>query len=1075
MIEKKILVGGMNKDDAHSVVPAEDWLSATNIRVSPNKNGGAGKIKNVEGTVLVSGPLVGSYTTIGAVSDESTGNVFYFVTGDEDYILKYDGTDISIALDGSIVVGGLSFSNYIHSAVFVNGLIYWTDNDQEPRVFNPDRNYGSSIQQEDLKLLCRGPKFPLEVSKIESLSSILLDELVNNFTKDSSFQFAYRYIYNEYQYSVLSPFSKLITHNRDDETNDAVYISVPLLEQIPNGVSKVELLVRYGNSNSFYIIDTADSFGDHNAGESPIDFLYRNDIRGTAIPDEKAYKLFDNVPLKSESIEAARNRIFLANNLVGYNPVSVEVGASLEQDAIGSSIIEGEYIWVRQIGPSVDSGGVSDFYQDYLVVKVEDGESYDGYYIAQDYLAIAAFNAGTLGEAIEVGEIDKIADIGDSLGFIFENEVESTELISVSSVSIDSTYSGTQPIVTGIGGDVSAALATPHFKTNSWYRLGVVFYDNEGRSSGVSPLTATARTSDRDYSQESFDTKIKWEILSNASVVPSWASHYQLVRTKNQSTSFFVQNYSNNVRYVVRDSLETYALSDSYTEGQTVGIAFDLSKMYENGIGYTFQEGDLVRYYSSDNTIKETFQVIDTWGKYLITEYYDLGDLLEDGGSQAQKCLLEIYTPYQPTEDEFFYEVGEAYKITNGDFSVRSGYLSGDTYLTERSFDSATLIVESMNRNDKYWKLWHTDAGRASVVITDSGQRRLPTNIAYSNTFVSGSMVNGLNSFDLLDNRDIDDSNGPIRKLVLTTKTQEYGGVMLAICEQETSSIYLGETQIVDNADSAILATSGAVIGTINSLVGSYGTVNPESVVMNEGKVYWFDQVNGKVVRYAVNGLMPISDYGMSSYWMERSKARSSDYVAGYDDYHDEYVLRVSDSQVLVFSEKMSRWISFYDYAPQATSMLGLNFISFSGGQLYVHNSAEYSQFYGEDYDSSISFLANESFSYQRQYKVVSIEGNATPRLAEFKVNEPWGQESDTVSAEMDVKEGVIYIPILRDINSPNTEGSENVKRVKGDILQGKFLEASIYWSTRDEISIYAFGILCKESRGHGVTIKREI
>jgi len=1075
MIEKRIFTGGMNRDDAYSVLSPEDYISAFNIRITDDRNGATfGRINPVEGNARVLSPLPsGSYRTICALEDTENDHIYYFVTGDGDYIVKYTGTSW-ILLDGSDVEGGLNFSKRIHSAVLVNDTIYWTDNYNQPRAFHLNRTYATPIRQEDLTLIKRGPKLPLQVGKISSASSPLIEELTNNFIGETSFQFAYRYIYNEYQYSVLSPFSKLITHNIDEEDFDAVYISIPSAETIPNGVRSVQLLARNGNSGSFYIIDTFDiGFEEHNAGDVIIDTVFTNDTRGIAISDEIAYKLFDSVPLKSETIEAARNRLFLGNNLIGYDAPSIIISAEAENSTIGPSAVEGEYILLELIWEErEDSDPVIsyEFREFYLIVKVPSGE-FAGYHQVQIVGNPSnAFYSQTLPPSVLVSADTFVLAIDNDLeGYYVDNFIPDDADNGRAATNFN--YPGQQPTV--VGGDADPA-TTSHFKSNSWYRLGIVFYDNEGRSPGVCPDTVVTRTVERQYLTSQFTTAINWSIESDPELIPDWATHYQIVRTKNQTTSFFVQSFIYKIKYVEKTDGGDYELADNYVEGSTVGLAFDVSNLFRDGLGYSFQAGDLITYCppSGENI---TLKVEDIWGKYVIGEYRNIGDLSDGTSNPNAKCLIEIYTPYRSSDDEFFYEVGEAFPIEDGDFSITSGRITGDCFLVERQFDDTDLLTEAMNRNDKYWQLWHTDVGRSSIIVRDDGQKRLPTNIAYSNTFVQGTRTNGLNSFELLDYTNLDERHGSIKKLVLTSRTQQYGTVMLAVCTQDTASIYLGETQVVDNSDNAILATSGNVIGTINTLKGGYGTRHPESVVENEGNVYWFDQRNGKVIRYNINGLIPISDYKMSTFWRTTSQQRFGEYVAGYDSFNEEYLLSIPGNYVAAFSEKINRWTSFYRYTPEAYAVKGLTLVSFKDGDLWEHNDSFYSTFYAKDESPSFSFIVNGNYSYERKYTNMHIEGTVTPETVSFRTYEPNSQYSVTYGDEIVKRDSVYYVPIFRDVNSPNLEGTTDEKRLKGEFMEGRFLQVGITFPLLFYWSVYSLGIKMIENFGHPVVVKQEI
>ena len=207
---------------------------------------------------------------------------------------------------------------------------------------------------------------------------------------------------------------------------------------------------------------------------------------------------------------------------------------------------------------------------------------------------------------------------------------------------------------------------------------------------------------------------------------------------------------------------------------------------------------------------------------------------------------------------------------------------------------------ELMSPSDTLWQNWFTDCGRANIII-EGGKTEKPTSILYSNTIIQGTKINGLSSFEALNESILDSDAGAINKLVYTAKGDQYGNVMLAICANDAMSLYLGESRIVDNGGDGFLAASPGVIGTVYPLKGGYGTVHPESVVEVSGKVYWFCIYAGCVVRYDNQGLEVISDQKMRNFFQKRSRSLveaskvSLHFIGGFDATNDEYILFVPE------------------------------------------------------------------------------------------------------------------------------------------------------------------------------------
>ena len=229
--------------------------------------------------------------------------------------------------------------------------------------------------------------------------------------------------------------------------------------------------------------------------------------------------------------------------------------------------------------------------------------------------------------------------------------------------------------------------------------------------------------------------------------------------------------------------------------------------------------------------------------------------------------------------------------------------------INKRSFIECTITInypdehgynaEAMNPSDDYFLKWTQITGRPNLVIEDPKEVVKKTSITFSETKIPGSNINGLSKFSALDETELDEVTGPLRKLALTSKTQSTGTVLLGLSENETTSIYLGEQQLQGaSSGNEFLSVSSSVVGTKNTLQGSYGCINPESVVVNEGNAYWFDAKNSTVVKYTSNGLVPIGDAGMKTFFNKKGPiAMSGQNVYGtYDIFNNEYIITVPDS-----------------------------------------------------------------------------------------------------------------------------------------------------------------------------------
>lgn len=936
MIEKKQFTGKLNTDVADHALPAEDFVNAQNVRVSSGRAGDVAALQPVEGTVLQSyDPVLSDslpHQCVGVLEDRANNRLFYFLysTSGNHKILMYSNGVVTKMVHNDDITGDLNFqeNNYIDTAL-AGGVLYFTDGVNEPRKIEVDSILSGEYtvsNTSELTLFATPPMIPIEVEKIDSVDAGLRSLGSSNNMIDEAFQFSYRFIYEDNSVSVIAPYSKLVNYeDEDDVAKDAARITIPVTQTIPSRVKRVEVLYREGNIGSWFVFDdiTSDSsIEDHNNG-SPIIMTFYNDKTGIAVADEQALKPFDLIPRTAKTLDIAKDRLFLGNLLVGYDKyftpdlMAVE---SIESPEGGVTEVVGRYYtvsWRR-----TDEGDRSDRY---ILIRLFDEETYDGFYLIKHFEGNPDSAIYPFPTVITVNEDSLIVNQSDFEDLVSEMGSDSAALIRALE-EYEGIYNELDPPSTPTSNDSYAvqpntaqvlgvtdpiSITGQHFKCNGRYKLGIVFYDEYGRNAGVyTNNELIVETAPRTYQQFYFTEAINWS-LSNNSNIPLWARSYSIVRTKNLNSDFFIQSPAGLITYAVKEEDNTYTFQSTFDVGTVTNIAVSIQSLIKDGLGYSFTEGDNIRLLTSDGGVDITLRIEGQYGKYLILESRDIGDLSNDTGKSTG--LFEIFNT--TGFGETFYEVGEHFLINNAGeanraYSTTSGVLNGDTFVKPRTTGANTQInVEAMSINDRRWEDWVQDIGRTNLELLEASEERLPNTIRYSNTYVQSTKVNGLSSFDLLDREDIDENAGDIYSLVYTSSTNDSSNVLLAICTNNTASVYIGQTQIIDDSGGSILATSGNVIGTVNILSGDYGTVNPESVALNDGKVYWFDRNLRKVVIYNSNGLFELSSSGIQRLMENTNKATWM--PAGFDDKHGEYLLTINTNT----GQRLTPLNDFYEQA----------------------------------------------------------------------------------------------------------------------------------------------------------------
>jgi len=893
--EKKIFLGGLNSDDAEYLLPREDYRDCVNMRNTSSRSDEVGNMENMKAIAIQQGtatPGSGSTETsnfcIGSCEDKQNRKVYSFVWNPvgSHYIREYDGSYGTIIITNQI----LNFDRYhLIDAEVVGDFLYWTDGFNPPRYLNIKRlkadEYPTTLSDDDINLIMKAPNYPLTLTRSQDSSYSLND--INNY----SFEFAYRYVYKDGQISVLSP-SSVISTPEPLSQNNYIRLNFPVAESIPAFVDKMEIYFMMNKSYTWQLFDKGTV-----AELISAEIRFYNDTIGDVLSSSELTKHFESIPLKSESLTVAKGRLFLGGNTEAYDTPNVSMSVNVQAFSSSSAV----------------SAPVKVFRAKYW--EIETLLHYEYYYllngkyyfITSDSTAITDFSSYT-SQSHAPGVSFTESQVG-----IYLNAQGWYGLDWTPTAPNDNTFPEAEdlnPVINVSVLDVMSVL-----KSRSTYKLGIVFYDKYNRSSGVvtnnSMIAQVPEITSGNY-------EAIWTIDANNSTIPTWASSYQIVRTKNSRCTSFINYKTNDILYYTGVATDgTNSFSETYILS-VKSIYVDVRSMALPDIGYTYQEGDkLDVYYNS------TWYILEVTGQdshYIVCKPQDLGTLTSE-----IEVNFEVYSPLKKTSAESFYEAGSVYPLhspgSGATFSETTGKINGDTYMMLRPWagiddytNPSTALYEAMNTNDTYWYLWLDNAGRIKIEVDDVEEKHKTQSIRYSNVFTPGTLNNGLHSFEWSNEDAIPLESGSVQKLVFTSGEQITGNVMLAICSNATSSIYIGESQIVDNYEDSVLAVSNNVIGTIRTLKGGYGTQNPESVKVLNGNVFWWDLHNATVVRYSTNGLFPVSAYKMKSYFRDKAKRIKDLNLQGFyafggvDKRNSEYVLSFANYSDTVIDGYTNSW-----------------------------------------------------------------------------------------------------------------------------------------------------------------------
>ena len=271
---------------------------------------------------------------------------------------------------------------------------------------------------------------------------------------------------------------------------------------------------------------------------------------------------------------------------------------------------------------------------------------------------------------------------------------------------------------------------------------------------------------------------------------------------------------------------------------------------------------------------------------------------------------------------------------------------------------------------------------KVSSTFLDYGEETIGSGMIYSGLYNSTSSVNDLNQFNMAEK--ITKSLNPTYGSIQALKTRDTNVVVFT--EDKVLKV-LSNKDAVFNADgNAQLTATNRVLGQAVPFVGDFGiSKDPESLAWDKYRIYFTDRQRGAVLRLSNDGLTPISDVGMRTYFRNRLKV-SSTLVGTFDSVNGEYNLTLNidpkfypntPSTTVSFNEASKGWVSFKSFIPTAgVSVSGKYFTSYDNW-VWKHYSDIVSRnnFYSTQYNSTVDVLFNDSPGSIKSFKAMGYEG----------------------------------------------------------------------------------------------------
>lgn len=389
-VQRNFIAGKMNKSLDERLVPQGQYIDAVNVRLGSSESTEIGAVENSKGnTQLTSLSYLGVSLSnqakcIGAYEDGANETLYWFITdpgfgvtsptGILDLIVSFNTVTNNLVYHVlSVSKGGINPSEtvlnfndtYLITGVnLVDGLLFWTDNYNAPRFINTTRTYsepsgtplvdgnGDASLLEESLLVIKKP--PHTAPTIEMTTTSGGDE---NFLEERFISFAYRYEYQDDEYSATSQFSDAAFFSNPFDFSGESYLNEGATNKFNTAivtynsggplVTAIDLLFKDSEGTVIKVIEKLKKSELGLADNTNYTFTFRNSKIFTILPESELLRLYDNVPLLAQSQTLMGNRLMYGNYIENYNlvdknnvPVKFEFSTELISELIGFEPVE---------------------------------------------------------------------------------------------------------------------------------------------------------------------------------------------------------------------------------------------------------------------------------------------------------------------------------------------------------------------------------------------------------------------------------------------------------------------------------------------------------------------------------------------------------------------------------------------------------------------------------------------------------------------------------------------------------------------------------------------------------------
>lgn len=1146
---KSILIpsGGMNQDDspitpppgsgAHSLFESGDYRYAKNAHIGSTNENNEGALENFPSTLPVEYGLAwngsefiattapdGTNVVIGRYEDETLGHLYVVVynSNQEHLIYRFDkNTHASYEM---LRWSGWNFAetNRI-SLAKIDKYLLITCNEAG---FNGDRNPPRIIDVSDgdnaiyklwLTLTTNFQEYHISFAKWAPVSPpIPRRNLVGQgeYVKKGIYQFCYRYVYKGGFKTTFSPPSWFVTNeiNGDDYTINLMIPGFLYKYNDPSNtafqhnnvafyefVEFIELAYRESSIDAWKIFKSHAVSGVANNQY----FDFSNTGPSSRVPSIEIAQPFDSVPFFSGAVEAIDNRPMLGDNDDDLTPIA-------DFDITDIEVYSSSYAIPNWNGPQANFTGLT-FPQRVELDRIFSTRQFsfkeNGVYklaIVCQHFTGRTWLAQTLDKWTYLTPANENPlGSGPSTIYAFGFKIPLTvvpPLEAVSYMIVRSNCLNHEFFIYGVVNNIK-------FLANDTNNMNDEIETPDSISGAVSGYYDS-------FNPASSDDPLSSRVLS-------------ATRKSREVTNF------SNCAWVYLE-ISNWMLSSKGDAGGTVENA-------SNNIFYNFQKGDRVRLRCGTNasapiTTYNLFdeEILEFTGKGIIIAK-PTGATLMFTRAQIVSLFpqllyqIEIYRPKKVNQDSevIFYTMGEWYPISqpgtaSRDFVKRDftwggtslvtqttfmgqviyhrmPIVSGDVWVVTKPFYYTYFNAVQNGSDNTRWIQMNQDKTQAAGVWDHNNGRPFvaykyatpiiekPTQIRFGLKFLQDGSFNSINTFRDENQFIYPTEYGRIRALINTSNAQveSVGNILLALGEETAWSIYVNRTTLEDLSGRTQVGVSDKVLGSFNTLLGNYGTLNPESASRRNGRVTYWSQRHGTWIRYSRDGATPISENKMKTWFKDLSDLLADGYngtvpivLSTYDNFHDYWLTSLNHADMpeefrgyevykcVSFSERDKRWKSSWEYLPERFASLDNDVYMLIGTTVHIlERGDDYNSIVGTEVTTDWEPIANAMAKNSKSWQSIDLIAQDRWEFTSIK-GDPKSvgtiQETRILAARLEQREGKYVATIPNDLNTPNMTTDEAI--VNGNKMRSRALSLYMVLDVRYQSILNGLTVIAIDS-----------